>query len=129
MRENFLFLIDVSRSSRKLTTSVYQKPTFTGLFTNFHTFIPLNYKRCLVSCLLHCVFSLCSSYENFHIQLETIRKLFNLNGFPSHMFDSFVCHFPDNILQPKPPILTAAKKIIYFSLPFTGMHSSNMHSN
>ena len=29
---------------------VYRKPTFTGLFTNFHSFIPLAYKRPLVSC-------------------------------------------------------------------------------
>ena len=39
------------------------------------------------------------------------------------MFDSIVRRFLDNIFQPKPPILTAAKKIIYFSLPFTGTHS------
>ena len=115
--------IDVSRSNGKFTTSVYRKPTFTGLFTNFHSFIPLNYKHSLVSCLLHRVFKLCSSYENFHVRLETIIKLFNLNGFPSHMFDSIVRRFLDNIFQPKPLILTAAKKIIYFSLPFTGTHS------
>ena len=39
------------------------------------------------------------------------------------MFDSIFRRFLDNIFQPKPPILTAAKKIIYFSLPFTGTHS------
>ena len=39
------------------------------------------------------------------------------------MFYSIVRRFLDNIFQPKPPILTAAKKIIYFSLPFTGTHS------
>ena len=115
--------IDISRSSGKFTTSVYRKPTFTGLFTNFQSFIPLTYKRSLVSCLLHRIFNLCSSYENFHAQLEVIRKLFNLNGFPSHMFDCIVRHFLDNTFQPKPSILTAPKKIIYFCLPFTGSHS------
>ena len=115
--------IDISRSSGKFTTSVYRKPTFTGLFTNFQSFIPLTYKRSLVSCLLHRIFNLCSSYENFHAQLEVIRKLFNLNGFPSHMFDWIVRHFLDNTFQPKPSILTAPKKIIYFCLPFTGSHS------
>ncbi len=121
--------IDISRSSGKFTTSVYRKPTFTGLFTNsfipltyklFQSFIPLTYKRSLVSCLLHRIFNLCSSYENFHAQLEVIRKLFSLNGFPSHMFDCIVRHFLDNTFQPKPSILTAPKKIIYFCLPFTG---------
>ena len=58
--------IDISRSQGKFSTSVYRKPTFTGLFTNFHSFIPLTYKQCLVSCLIHRIFNLCSSYENFH---------------------------------------------------------------
>ena len=42
------------------------KPTFTCLFTNFHSFVPLAYKRSLVCCLLHRIFHLCSSYENFN---------------------------------------------------------------
>ena len=79
--------VEIFRSNGKFSTSVYRKPTFTGLFTNFHSFIPLAYKRSLVSCLLHRIFNLCSNYENFHAQLEVVRKLFNLNGFPSHMFD------------------------------------------
>ena len=85
--------IDISRSQGKFSTSVYRKPTFTGLFTNFHSFIPLTYKRCLVSCLIHRIFNLCSSYENFHIQLEVARNLFKLNGFPSHMFERITCRF------------------------------------
>ena len=115
--------IDILRSNGKFSTSVYRKPTFTGLFTNFHSFTPLTYKRCLVSGLLHRIFNICSSYESFHIQLEVARKLFNLNGFPTHMFDRIVRQFLDNTFQPKPPVLTAPKKTIYFCLPFTGSHS------
>ena len=33
--------VDITRSKGKFSTSVYRKPTFTGLFTNFHSFIPL----------------------------------------------------------------------------------------
>jgi hypothetical protein len=74
--------VDITRLNGKFSTSVYRKPTFTALFTNFHSFIPLAYKQSLISCLLYRIFNLCSSYENFHTQLEVIRKLFNLNGFP-----------------------------------------------
>ena len=110
--------VEITRS-----TSVHRKPTFFSLFTNFHSFIPFAYKRCLVSCLLHRIFNICSSYENFHIQLEVVRKLFNLNGFPSRTFDHLVRRFLNNIFEPKPTILTVPKKIIYFCLPFTGSHS------
>ena len=57
--------VEISRSNGKFSTSVYRKPTFTGLFTHFHSFIPLAYKRSLVSCLLHRIFNFCSNYENF----------------------------------------------------------------
>ena len=98
-----------------------RKPRFTGLFTILNSFIPLTYKENLVSCLIHRIFNLCSSYENFHTQLEVVRKLFNSNGFPSHMFDRIVRRFLDHTLDP--PVLTAFKKMIYFCLPFTGIHS------
>ena len=117
------FDIDICPSDRKFATSVYRKPTFTGLFTNFNSSIPLVYKQNLVSCLIHRIFNLCSSYENFHTQLEVVRKLFNSNGFPSHMFDRIVRRFLDHTFDPRPPVLTAFKKIIYFCLPFTGIHS------
>ena len=40
---NSLFLM--TRSNSRFSTSVYRKPTFSGLFTNFHSFVPLVYKR------------------------------------------------------------------------------------
>ena len=58
----------------------------------------------------------------FLVQQWSSRRRY-LNGFPSHMFDCIVRHFLDNTFQPKPSILTAPKKIIYFCLPFTGSHS------
>ena len=117
--------VEITRSNGKFSTFVYRKPTFTRLFTNFHSFISLAYKRSLVSCmcLLHRIFNIWSGYKNFHIQLEIVRELFNLNGFPSHIFDHLVRHFFNNIFEPNPTIHTVPKKIIYFCLPFTGSHS------
>ena len=39
--------ISISRKNGVFETSVYRKPTFTGLFTNFRSFIPFQYKRSL----------------------------------------------------------------------------------
>ena len=115
--------IEITRSNGKFSTSVYRKPTFTGLFTNFHSFIPFTYKRSLISCLLHRIFNLCSSYENFHVQIETMRKLFSLNGYPLSLFDNITRRFLKNTFDPAPLIHTVPKKIVYFCLPFTGTHS------
>ena len=36
--------IKITRSNNKFMTSVYRKPTFSGVFTNFGSFIPKSYK-------------------------------------------------------------------------------------
>ena len=109
--------VDITRSNGKFSTSVYRKPNFTGLFTNFHSFIPLAHKRSLISCLIYRIFNLCSIYENSHTQLEVIRKLFNLNGFPSHRFDRLVHRFLNKIFEAKPPIHTVPKKVAVDAVP------------
>ena len=124
----FLY-IEISPSNSKFSTSVFRKSTFTGLFTQFHSFIPLAYKRPLVSGLLHRIFNLCSNYENFHAQLEVVRKLFNMNGFPSHMLDQVVRRFFNHIFEPKPNVHTVPKKMVYFCLPFTVSCTLSLNSN
>ena len=44
--------ITVSRGNNKFVTSVYGKPTVTGVFTNFENFIPDMRKRGLIETLL-----------------------------------------------------------------------------
>ena len=61
--------------------------------------------------------------KHSNAQLEVVRKLFNLNGFPSHMFDHLVRRFLDNMFDHKPTVYTVPKIIVYFCLPFTGSHS------
>ena len=46
---SFSFLdVKICRENNKLTTSVYRKPTFSGVFTSFKSFIPTIYKFGLV---------------------------------------------------------------------------------
>ena len=49
--------------------------------------------------------------------------MFILNGFPCHIFDRCVRTFLNKVFQPKLPVHTVPKKIIYFCLHFTGTHS------
>ena len=47
----FLDILDDS-SSNKLVTSVYRKPTYTGLLTNYNSFTSSNYKKGLIKTLI-----------------------------------------------------------------------------
>ena len=115
--------ISIIRKNGVFETSVYQKPTFTGLFTNFHSFIPSQYKCNLISSLVHRLYNICSNYENFQTQLESLRQILNRNSYPTRLFYSCVRTFLDKVSQPKPIVHSVSKKVLYFSLPYTGKHS------
>ena len=62
---NSLSFLDIKifRDNGKFQTSVYRRPTFSGVLTNFEIFLPISYKYNLVSTLLHRGFMICSSYK------------------------------------------------------------------
>ena len=57
--------IKINRDNNRFLSSVYRKPTFSGVFTNFDSYIPLSYKSGLISSLLYGAFKLCSNFEIF----------------------------------------------------------------
>ena len=77
---SFSFLdVKICRENNKLTTFVYRKPTFCGVFTNFKSFIPTVHKFGLVYALLHRCFNITSSYENFHNEINALKQILKLN--------------------------------------------------
>ena len=73
---SFLFLdIKITRENNKFMTSVYRKPTFSGVFTNFGSFIPKSYKYNLLFTLLNRAFKL-SQILNVFIKKLTSLRLF-----------------------------------------------------
>ena len=72
---SFLFLdVEICCENNKLTTSVYRKPTFSEVFTNFKSFIHTVYKFGLVYILLQCCFNITSSYEKFHNEINWLKQ-------------------------------------------------------
>ena len=66
--------IKVSRVNNSFSTNIYRKVLFSGVFTNFESFIPISYKSNLIFTLLFRAFKLCSNFELFH------QEILNLNG-------------------------------------------------
>ena len=83
LNNTFSFLdVKISRENSKLITSVYRKPTFSGVFTNFKTFIPTFQKLGLVHTSLHRCFNITYSYEELHNAIIVLKQIFKLNGYP-----------------------------------------------
>ena len=85
----FSFLdVKITRSNNQLITSVFRKRTFSGVFTNFKSLMPVTYKFGLVHTLLHRSFSICSSYEKFHEEIVLLKEVFN--EYPQFFIDKYI---------------------------------------
>ena len=119
--------IDISNTLNGFQTSIYRKPTFTGLCTKFTSFIPMQYKRNLVSTLAFRALKICSSFASIHSEFTYIRNMLFKNGFPYNFSDLYMGKVMSNFLNPTHQAkATAVKKTVYFSIPYTGAHSFNL---
>ena len=79
----------ICRSDNSFVTSVYRKPTFTGLFTNFESFLRIIYKKGVIFTLLFRHFNICSSYRIFQEELSKFKGFLLQNGYPEQFLDHF----------------------------------------
>ena len=105
-------------------SNYHSKCTFTGLFTNFDSFISILCKRGLINTLLFRFFNISSSYAIFHAKVKKFKKIMNLNGNPEKLLDRIVRSFlnkifekPSSTFEPNEP-----KRIVLFTLPFSGLY-------
>ena len=68
--------VKIFRENDKFVTSVFRKETFSGVYTNFISFIPLEYKFGLVHTLLNRCFNSSSDFLKFHHEVDNFcRKM------------------------------------------------------
>lgn len=123
--------IKVFRTESAFDTSIYRKPTDTGLYTNFDSFSPNNYKIGLVKILLHRAYSLCSTYASFHTELLQIKSILQGNGYCLKLIDTTISKFLNKIYSEQPSTTATSQTVqnsqqasITLTLPFIGHHSS-----
>ena len=127
--EQMLFLdVNVFRENGKFLTNVYRKETFTGVYTNISSFIPLEHKFGLVYMLLHRCFCLVSDMSKFHFEIEKLKEILLSNGYSNKFIDKCTCKFMNKLYIKKPVILTVPKKQLYLVLSFMGKISALLKS-
>ena len=91
---NFSFLdVKITRKDKQFVTSIFRKATFSGVYTNYDSFILDTYKIGLVHTLLFPFFKICYSMENFHIEVEHLRRIFKCNNYPVNIIDQCIKKF------------------------------------
>ena len=120
--------IKISCENNKFGTSVYRKPTFSGVFTNFESFIPDIYKRGLIETLLHRSFRLHSNYENFHLEIETMKSILKQNSFPHYLVNHFIKKFLNKLFVQGDLNFTVPKRELICILPYLGKTSLDLRT-
>ena len=96
---NLLSSLDIKivRENNKLTTSVYHKPPFSGVFTHFESFIPNSYKYALIFILLHRAFKLFSNFELLHQEIEHLNNIFRKTSQTARLTKFYIKKCLDNL--------------------------------
>ena len=88
---SFWFLgVKICRKNGKFVTSVYRKPTFSGVFTNYERFIPTYQKRGLLHLLLHRSFSINCDFKTFHFKIDHLKTILIKNNYALNFTDSCI---------------------------------------
>ena len=118
----FLDVLLIRTTDGSIVTSIYRKPTFSGLYMKWDSFVPKSYKKGLVNCLVFRAWKLCSSYVLFHSEILFVKELLMSNGYPANFIDSIVHRFLSkqfsntDVMQPYGP----HKRRVYLCLPYVG---------
>ena len=73
----------ISRNNKGFTTAVYHKSTFSGVYSNFNSFIADENKHGLIFTLLFRIFSIISDFSKFHEKVNYLKDVLKKNSFPT----------------------------------------------
>ena len=80
-------------SSNGIETTVYKKPTFSGLYTKWDSYTPTKYKCNLINNLLHRAHQICSSFTLLHKEFNQISLVLEKNGWPKNFLNKHINRF------------------------------------
>ena len=114
----FLDLL-VERENDKLLSSVYRKPTFSGLGISFFSYCSHKFKINAIRTLLYRAYHLSSTYDYFHRVRDFLQNFFKTNGFSNNLFHKYVKRFLNDKFQPAVLVPTVSKEKIHIhALPW-----------
>ena len=113
--------VKITRQNNQFVASIFHK-----VLTNYDSFIFDTCNIGLVHTLLFRFFKVCSSMENFHIEIELLRSIFKCNNYPVNIIDQYIKKFFDKLYAPKPIVPTVPKKELLGVLPYLKTFSLNL---
>ena len=117
----------VERGDSSFLTSVYRKPTFTGLYLDWHSFAPKSRKLNLIRCLSNRALNICSDCK-IENELTAIKDIFIDNGYPDDVIESNI-KYTVTKFRATNKIFGPLKCPVYFRLPWVGSAIESLVNN
>ena len=107
------------------TSTVFRKPTYTGLILNFSAMCPQKWKFGLIQCLLHRAYTISSSWLAFSQDVDFLKDIFSKNGYPEDLFNSCLRRFLNYKCGKEIPNSKVKEDTVetIFSIPYIGLPS------
>ena len=104
----------------KFATQIYRKKTFSGVYTNFKSFIIRKYKIGLIKSLLLRCLSLCFYFIKVHHEVDKLKSTLYKNRYPHDLADKCIKNILEKTLAPKTIASAVPQKDLVIALPYLG---------
>ncbi|PFX13326.1 hypothetical protein AWC38_SpisGene22596 [Stylophora pistillata] len=119
----------IEKNGCHLTTSVYHKPTDTGLLLHYQSHVDQRYKRSLLNTMLNRAYRLSSTKESFTKECQHLKRMFTKLKYPVKLINSAIAWYTSSTIQSRhetPTELDAAtQKPVRITLPFKDQKSAD----
>ena len=118
----FLDMVIISDQTKQhYYTDIYHKPTDTGLYSLYDSYVPAEYKLGTLNALLHRAWKICTNYNQFDVEVNKIRDKFNKLCYPKFILDKCIKHFVEKKIVATTDETTNNKRDeIIIRLPYIG---------
>ncbi|PFX21316.1 Carboxypeptidase N subunit 2 [Stylophora pistillata] len=96
--------MEVLKKGCKLETSVYRKPTNTGLLPHHQSHVDKRYKKSLLKTMLNRAFRLSFTWESFKSERDHLKMMFTNLKYPEHLINSTISHFVTSVRSENPGV-------------------------
>ena len=95
----------VKRNSHEYYTTLYRKPTFTGVYLNWTSLTARKYKIGLIKCLLDRISKTCTKPEDKTKEIDTLKTILAKNDYPSEVIEGEIAKYLKPITAESQPAI------------------------
>ena len=96
--------MEVLKKGCKLETSVYRKPTNTGLLLHHQSHVDKRYKKSLIKTMVNRAFRLSSTREAFATECDRLKLMFVNLKYPESLINSTISHYVTSVMSGDPDV-------------------------